>query len=62
MFNQSEQVFAEYDLTDAEKNLLKNLSRENFDAAASELGARISRGGLGTMGNLDTLLSPIRKP
>jgi hypothetical protein len=61
LFSQSEKALGEYTLTDDEKRLLTNLSRENFDAAATELGERVSRGGIGTMGSLDTLLSPIRK-
>ncbi|MBI3915134.1 MAG: hypothetical protein HY327_13230 [Chloroflexi bacterium] len=60
LFSQTDSAFEGYELTDGEKTLLKNLSRENFDSARSELGARISRGGL-TMGSLDTLLSPTRR-
>ncbi len=61
LFSRDEKAFDGYDLTADEKRLLQNLSRENFDAAATELGERVSRGGIGTMGNLDTLLTPIRR-
>ncbi len=62
LFAQPAAALAEYKLSDEEMQLLANLTRETFDAAASELEARVSRGGFGTLGSLDTLLTPIRKP
>lgn len=60
LFQDSAQALAGYALSEDEKAMLKNLSRENFDAAASELDARISRGGL-NLGGFDSIL-PIRRP
>ena len=46
LFTDPAQALKGYELTEAEKNLFKDMPREKFESLAGELGERISRAGV----------------
>jgi hypothetical protein len=53
LFNEPDKALEDYELTEEEKDALKGMEREKFDAVASELEERVSRAGFTSIGTND---------